>query len=363
MRPEDLFAAIGGVESSRLEQSEFTANQSSRVKNVEEKPMYAKNRNHLFPKILAAALIAVMLATTVFAAVGYLLFDNPKQMLDALFGNNTGYDDAAWSVPDYKGDIAAEYHSDRVPLEEGSAEALASHIRSVNQSVSYAGHTLTVDTNVYDSVTKCGFLTYTIEKTDGIRPYAVAPNGEVFFPYGELMKSNQYGRSYIIREKCTDTTLCATYYYRIMNPAASDLELRLTFWAAIDDPQGYMDSPEKEMPLEIQDSPNAVTIPMDADTGLQTLTLGGGTVTLSPFSIMVNLPLLTDEPGAFVEDMKITFQNGEEYIVTDENTVNYQFRVIDSSDVESCFMLNRIVNPQNIAAVTVNAVRFEKQAE
>ena len=185
MKPEDLFAAIGGVETYRLIQSELSIQQSSRKTEVEDSQMYQKKNRRLFPNIMVAVLIAAMLATTVFAAAGFILFESPKQMIDALFGNKTGYDDAAWSVPDYQGDVAAQYHSDRAPVDNSIAETLASQAETIGQSITYAGHTLTVDTNMYDAVTKCGFVTYTIENPNGLRPYSVGPTGEVFFPAGE----------------------------------------------------------------------------------------------------------------------------------------------------------------------------------
>ena len=75
------------------------------------------------------------------------------------------------------------------------------------------------------------------------------------------MATNQYGRSYILKDKSADTKLCATYYYQIRNPQTEDLELRLSFWAAIEDPEAYMALPmEEAMQMNVSDSQDAIVI-------------------------------------------------------------------------------------------------------
>lgn len=348
MTPEDLFSAIGGVESSRLERTELGMSSW----NKEETTMYAK-KTRVLRSVLIAAIVTVMLATTVFAA-GYILFENPKQMFDALFGKT--YDNVEWSVPDYKGDVAAEFHSDRVPVDESVAETLEKSVETVGQSITWHGHTLTVDTNVYDAVTKCGFVTYTIENPKGIREYNVAPNGEVCFPYGELLKSNQYGRNYVIQEKCTPTTLCATYYYQTRNPQNTDLELTFCFWAAIEDPQAYMQQPA-ETQQDIQDCEEKIIIPGKTTTDIKTRVFGDGAVTLSPFSVTLDLTKLPEDGDG---TLQLTFRDGTEYIVRDLTTVNYLFSVGASDYSENTLMMNRLIDVDSVTTVFADGVQFTK---
>ena len=68
MRPEDLFAAIGGVESSRLERSELTVNQSSR-NTQEENKLKHKNTKKLIRNLLIAAVIITILSVTAYATI------------------------------------------------------------------------------------------------------------------------------------------------------------------------------------------------------------------------------------------------------------------------------------------------------
>lgn len=348
MKSEDLFLAIGNVESSRLQRSELMMQSSD--DEMEETSMYQKKTNRIFHNVLVAVMIAATLATAAFAAVGYTLFDNPKDMLDTLFGNKTGYDDAAWTVPNYKGDVAAQYHSERVSVDETISGSLADQAEPVGKSMTWAGHTLTVDANLYDPATQSGFLTYTIENPNGIRAYDVEPNGEVYFPYGELIKSNQYGRSYIIQDKCSDTKLCATYYYRIVNPQTTDLELVFTFWTKVDHPEALSRKDIEQ--LDGSDSPEKITVPCNGSARIPNQTFGAGSVTLTPFAIQIRSAKL--EQGDGIGAVKLTFRDGSEYVVEDESTINYLYNVLSPDWKNVTMMLNRLVDVEEVVSVTVD---------
>lgn len=67
MKSEDLFAAIGGVESSRLERSELTVNQSSRNTHEEETKVKHKNTKKWTRNLIIAAVVATILSVTAYA--------------------------------------------------------------------------------------------------------------------------------------------------------------------------------------------------------------------------------------------------------------------------------------------------------
>lgn len=69
MKPEDLFAAIGGLESSRLERSERAIRQSSREINEEDVTMKRKNTRKIIRNLLIAAAAVSIMSVTVYAAV------------------------------------------------------------------------------------------------------------------------------------------------------------------------------------------------------------------------------------------------------------------------------------------------------
>ena len=71
MRAEDLFAAIGSVEESRLARTELSV--SSR-ENQEDKTMKIKP-TRIIRNFFIAAVIVSMMAVTAYAVTGYFIFD------------------------------------------------------------------------------------------------------------------------------------------------------------------------------------------------------------------------------------------------------------------------------------------------
>lgn len=69
MKPEDLFMAIGGLESSRLQRSEVCVNPPSCKTNGEEPNMHHKNWKRTIRNLLIAAAIISALSLTAYAVV------------------------------------------------------------------------------------------------------------------------------------------------------------------------------------------------------------------------------------------------------------------------------------------------------
>lgn len=233
MKREDLFLAIGDVEESRLARCENSGCPSGEDHwEDNEMDTYAKYRRkrRVFRNLLIAAVVVTLLATTVFAA-GYLLYDDPVDMLKNVFGDKTGFDHSLGSIrPDPLGSdqsILVEPTFDRVPAdEEVVIQDIAPYISPVRQSVSWKGYTITVDAFLYDPATRCGFFTYLLENPEGIAGYKLQTDGEIWYEQGDrLLEVNQSGESYIIREKTTDTCLAATYYFRFDPNWGEDLKI------------------------------------------------------------------------------------------------------------------------------------------
>lgn len=233
MKREDLFLAIGQMEEERLARSE-SCTCPSVVNHWEDNEMdtYAKcgRKRKLLRGLLIAAIMATLLATTAFAA-GYLLYDDPVDMLNSIFGDKTGYDHSQGSIrPDPWGSdqaILVEPTFDRVPTDEEVVEQdIAPYISPVGQSVSWQGYTITVDAFLYDPATRCGFFTYLLENPQGVAGYKIQNDGEIWYEQGmRILDVNQNGDSYIIREKTTDTCLAAAYYFRFDPDWGADLEI------------------------------------------------------------------------------------------------------------------------------------------
>lgn len=198
MKQEDLFRAIGELESLRL------------AKTEEDLPM--KTGMKFTRRLLIAAVVTALLAGSAYAA-HYFLFDSPKEMVTGLYGSDASL--APSEASDEQKPWPNSYvlpGYDKRPVDETTAQAMESWISPVGQTLENGGNRLTVDAYVYDSAMKVGFVTLALEHD---KPIAEADlmmqrNGEII---PGMVEFTQYGRCYIIPEKTTQTTLAMTYYF------------------------------------------------------------------------------------------------------------------------------------------------------
>ena len=404
MKREDLFLAIGQVESSRLERSELAV--PSREPE-EDKTMNVRPRR-IFRNLLIAAVIVSLLTVTAYAAVGYLIFESPEDMISALFGDKTGFDHSDGSITPFEDgiNIIVEPTFDRVPVDEKNMEEEAVPlVETVGQSITWEGYTLTVDANLYDSVTKCGLITYILENPKGL-DYSLQSTGEVWFPGGEVVNFSQYGYSYIIQDKSTDTKLTATYYYQIRDRESTDLEISFSQWSEMtiqeyrqwfaDTKQqlkqevseeaayeyvrqltgedfplleaensretiiewGYDDMAYERMGVLEEDDqercPEKITISTSESSEMSSITLGNGAVTMSPVAMCTDIAKIGNYPRSFVDVAKIQFADGTEYVVKDGYTLNYVFNVQSSGGTDVTFMFNRMIDVKEVTSIILD---------
>jgi len=400
MKAEDLFIAIGQVDSARLERCDLTPSKKK------EPSVMKKSTGRIVRNVLLASVLVSMLAVTAFAATGYLLFDSPQEMLTALFGDKTGYDhkDVTQIMDPEKPDSPIKSPAfDRVSVDEDVMETqVAPLVSPVGQSIQWGSCTLTIDANLYDPATKCGVLTYRLENKSGIPKYEVHADGQIEFPNGDLISGNQYWKTYLIQDKTTDTVLTAAYYYQLSNPNTTDLELTLNSFAAMA-PAETMDSIltalEQELRqkntqeqalsaletylgkvdydalagrLSVEDladhayhelafqefdrrytCPDKITIPERSMGETDSITLADGHIKLSPIAISVETSAMENYPANFHNVLKIRFQNGDEYVVRDDHTANYVF-AMGKNDRDVTYMFNRIININDVTAVILD---------
>lgn len=206
MKAEELFLAIGRLGENRLEKTE------------PEKVRHSGGK--LGRRLLLAAVIATALIGTAFAAVGFLLYDSPAQMIQGLYGEHTGFDKEEPSlVSDPQKpwpNVMVQPGYEKTPVEETVAQELEKWVSPVGQTVQTDGYKLTVDAYLYDSDTQCGFITMILEHQEPIpeEELMVGYNGEIGGFPGKYLNINQYGRAYLIPEKTTDHQVAFTYYFR-----------------------------------------------------------------------------------------------------------------------------------------------------
>ncbi len=241
MTREELFQAIGQVESDRLLRSELTV-QSPSETHTEEPNMNKKTRRlgRTLRNLLVAAIILSTLAVTAYAVGGYLIYESPEQMLTAIFGDQTGYDHKNVTTVTSPWDPSAQWEEpgyDRVPADETVvAEEIAPYVSPVGQVIRRSGYTLTVDAFLYDSATACGLVTYTLESENGLPEYQLQNNGELWYSGGaDPVSFNQYGYPYIIQEKTTQDQLAVTYYFQFNEHWDKEFTVALGDYAMTDE--------------------------------------------------------------------------------------------------------------------------------
>ncbi len=216
MTKEDLFEAIGTVEISRLAKSEQGI-EALYCDGLEEPTMKktAITAKRVLRNLLAAAVIVSLLAVTAYAVAGYVLYDNPEDLISSIFGDKTGFDHKPYTeVPmeDKPGHVYGQPEYNRVEADEKVVrEDVAPYVSPVGKSISFKGMTLTVDSFLYDSGTKCGVVTYTLTNPP---KYQLSYDGRLYFEGRDGMAFSQYGYDYVIREKTTEDTLAAAYYFQ-----------------------------------------------------------------------------------------------------------------------------------------------------
>ena len=419
MTAEELFVAIGQVESTRLLETEGGLSVCE-----EDKPMKKWTAGRIIRNLLAAALILSTISITAYATVGYLIFDDPQQMISALFGDKTGYDHKGvthWTEPEKPWAIHDNPAYDRVPVDESlAATEVAPHVDAVGQSLSWGGYILTVDANLYDPATKCGVVTYTLENPAGLAPYTVGEEGRLYFN-GELLDTNQYGYSYLIPDKTTDTKLTAAYYYQINNPRKDFLTLSLTEYAAdsleeqdakLDEIVGKIEARirQEKSEEEVMDymehqycggdwpwfqanytreelvekgykslventeeyitlyqqyasslvCPDKITLTKDTQQQMQHISAAGGNIVVSPIAIYIDE--FAESPAelrAGFDQVVLEFAQGEPYVVQDDAVPldNSMFAVI-SKQKDLTLMFNRLVDIQSVTKVILDGVEF-----
>lgn len=398
MRSEDLFLAIGAVEEARLARSELSVSSGA---DKEDKNMKVKPKR-IIRNFFVAAVIVSMLAVTAYAVTGFLIFDSPEEMVSTIFGDNTGFDHSAGSIrPDPMGPptgIIVEPTYDRVPADEQVvAEEAAPLVDAVGQSISWEGYTLTVDANLYDSVTKCGLVTYIVESENGL-DYNVSSSGMVD---GTMVTFSQYGYSYIIQDQSSDTKLTATYYYQLRNPESSDLVITLSerVGRSQEQEQQMIEELKRQLRQEIPEEealafqkeyvgdswpwfeenrtreenidsayeawayqrleeapacPDQIVIPETVQEEMSSITLGDGVVTLSPIAVTIREDQIENLGHSFMGLMKVKFDDGTEHTVQDGYISNYVFNVSDSEGSNHTYMFNRIIDVSKVTSVVVD---------
>ena len=185
------------------------------MEKVTAKPI--RRRRSLGVYLLAAVLITLSLATTVFAYVGFTQYENPLAMLKTFYGNEEMESIEGGEVyvdDEYKPYTVVQPTIERVPLDEELAEEVAPPIAAVGQSVSWGDYTLTIQAHQHDKNLGAGTIYYTVENPNGVEGYFTQFDGNLTWSGGEIMSLRGCAwENYIISGETTDTKLSVACYY------------------------------------------------------------------------------------------------------------------------------------------------------
>ena len=210
-----LLKGLTGIDSELL----VGAEQQAFASKVTQNKAQSKHLSGKKVWLIAAVIVLTMLLVGCAAAYAMIIFGSPAEMISALYGEKTGFDNApptevndpgkpgsAWTIPGYE----------KQPVEETVAQELEKWVSPVGKSITTDGYKLTVDAYIYDSTTQSGFITLLLEHDRPIseEELLVGYNGEIGGLSGNYLNFNQYGRAYLIPGKTTDTQLAFTYYFR-----------------------------------------------------------------------------------------------------------------------------------------------------
>lgn len=366
MKREDLFLAIGEVEENRLVHSERHA-QPSDVTHQEDDKMgkyTKKSGTRIIRNLLIAAVLMTVLATTAFAYVGFVVYENPQAMLEAFFGEQP--------EPHGPDCLCAEctateptYERETLNVEAAMSE-VAPYISEIGDSFTdeRMGIKYTVDAHTYDSATGCGLLYYTMErvgdKTEFPITYELQDNGEITWIGDPVELPNT---QYLVAEESTATKLKIAMYYIRTEWHMGDAALKFSAGAEIRD--------EDTGELLGEDPERILYLPFDDGGGMKSLTMADGKIILSPIGLVFYDEIITEGRSEHsneldLDSLSIRYADGTEYLIyedTDTLTINYANQIGEQMDEVQktwkwSYSLNRVVDIENVISVIINGTEF-----
>lgn len=298
---------------------------------------------------LIAAVLAMVLGISAGAYVGYVHYDDPAGVLKSFFeqGNYAkGEHIVEYETIEVDGEVYEKLKTnmpawERMPLDEAVAEKyIYPYVYGVGESVSYKDYTLTVEAIVYDAAIGSGLLYYTIENPNGVEGYEVALDGELWWPGDSQYYTciSHPERTYIDESQTTDTKLYACTYF-ITVEEWGEFEVR------IGNGEEYK-----------RGECDALTIVLP-DEGLESLSLDGGNVVLSPIGMSVDKKALKLEYANDIDHITIRFADGSEYIVEQDDEEAYisnRAYALESEDGSfSRTLFNSVVDISNVVEVQI----------
>lgn len=329
-----------------------------------------KRRRSLGVYLLAAALITMLIATSVVAYIGFTQYNSPEEMMHIFFGDEAlpslESEEVFYPYPEGGGYTVLHPAAQRVPLDEELVQK-APPIAMVNQSAVADGNTVTVIAHQHDSALGSGTIYYTVENPAGVTGYETQANGVVFWPKGELVILHGcVSKQYIIPDQTTENKLAVACYY-VGAKWEDDWQekqcLEMHFKKT-----GFGKSPDPVMlPLDIFETVNSLT----SKNGEIIVTSIGMELHLENMKFLwmsvengtVQLP-----PDTFnIKYLAVQFNDGTEYVIkndrNNEYVANDAYTCTYSNQEEGftigAYLFNRIIDLDKAKSVIINDEEFK----
>ena len=314
--------------------------------------------------MLAAVLIILLMATTVFAYVGFTKYENPIQMLKTFYGNEEMESIEGGEVyvdDEYKPYTVVLPTIERVPLDEELAMEVTPPIAAVGQSVSWGDYTLTIQAHQHDKNLGAGTVYYTVENPNGVEGYGTQFDGALWWPNGEIMYLHGASwENFIIPGETTDTKLSVACYYHGTE--------RLEEWRDNDYFEMHFYNTDDIIQLP-KDASEGNTIALMSDNGEILISAIGMDMRIQDMEFLQydtiidaegdECPLLNE---ADIDYVAVQFADGSEYVVDKDKDGELISNCVDISIYQQdyiygntiTYMFNRVIDPNLITGVVIN---------
>ncbi|MCR5835259.1 MAG: hypothetical protein K6G88_01990 [Lachnospiraceae bacterium] len=329
---------------------------SERIKELTMKKIESgksRKKNIKIPLKISVAVAAICLTGAIGVAAATVL---KVDFYEGLLGNKTKPNVEAhteYQVDEDKGLVpyqmpAREY----VELDINEAEEmLGDYVMDTPLKKEIMGNTITIITAVRDE--DCMLMEYTIENENGVD--ALYYDEKTNMAKGARWSEKSFAINckdsgdfiYVDLEKSTDNKLYC-YDYIVFEEEVEDGN-NVEF-CILD----YTKNKDEVKTVEIIDVPVNKCIPRVKYTSNQ-----GGEMYVSAIGSTLNLKkglnLRLVEPGE-IRDVIIKYDDGTEYVVWDENTLNTGYELGEGEEFR--FTFNRLVNIEKIITITVNGIEY-----
>lgn len=323
-----------------------------------------KRHRSLGVYLLAAVLITLSLATTVFAYVGFTKYENPIQMLKVFYGNEemTDFEGREVHIDDeYKPYTVVLPTIERVPLDEELANEVTPPVAAVGQSVSWGDYTLTIQAYQHDKNLGAGTIYYTVENPNGVDGYYTQFDGNLGWSGGEIMSLRGCSwENYIIPGETTNTKLSVACYYHgteWLEERRDKDYFEMRFYYTDETIRLPKYSSEEETTALISENGEILLTSIGMEVRIQDMEfLQYDTIIDAEGDVC---PLVNE---ADINYVAVQFADGSEYIVEKDKDGELISNCMDISIYQQdytfgntiTYMFNRIIDPNLITGVLIN---------